>query len=317
MQVIKNNRTLLVVDVGSNTTKCLLADKTATGIILPILEKSVANRICKDGGLADDSAQKTSRCIKEFVKLAESLKKPFELRCVGTSALRSAQNGKFIADEIYRLCNAKIKIISGETEALLSFMGAMSDTSLPHTDGDVLFMDIGGGSLELASGKQDICSANLLKRCSFPLGAVRLEERFSLSDSYKTSAAEKISACEDFCLKTLLSWTIPNKINFLIGSGGALSAVRVISAKMNGLQVDNCLNAIDIAFINTLLKDMISMPLQERAKTYKIDVNRADILPAALVCIMSLMKYCGKSKIYHTFRSLRYGVAMIEDFSCI
>ncbi len=312
-------KTVLAVDVGSNTTKCLLARKDAGGIVLPLWEASKPNRICRGAGLSPDAALRTAECINEFVRLAGERAGSFEIRCVGTSALRSAPDGELAAQKISQNCPAKLKIISGQTEALLSFTGAASDPALPRTPANLLFMDIGGGSLELVCGKREKELTHLLKRQSFPIGAVRLEERFSLSGQNGIPQDEKISECESFCLNALSEWKLPpaGEDIILSGSGGALSAARIICARAAGTDAQSSSNRLYINKLEALLKEMLPLCVDERAERYSMDRNRADILPAALVCVISAMKYLGQREIFHTFRSLRYGLALVDDFSSL
>ena len=90
----------------------------------------------------------------------------------------------------------------------------------------------------------------------------------------------------------------------LIGTGGALSAARRLAALLNGR--DSAL--VDVGDIERILSEIAPMPVSERARKYALPESRADILPAAFVCILEASKTLGYNSIWHTYRNLRYGL---------
>jgi exopolyphosphatase/guanosine-5'-triphosphate,3'-diphosphate pyrophosphatase len=51
------------------------------------------------------------------------------------------------------------------------------------------------------------------------------------------------------------------------------------------------------------------MSLQERMTVPHLPASRADIIPAALITIVSLLKHFKRNSLTHSFYNLRYGIA--------
>ena len=95
--------------------------------------------------LSDQSIERaidTLLLYRDIIRV-ESIKRCL---CVGTSAVREAQNSAHFVDQVYKKTGFKIRILSGKEEAYYSYLGASMSSYLPNA----LFFDLGGGSLELA-----------------------------------------------------------------------------------------------------------------------------------------------------------------------
>lgn len=107
-------------------------------------------------------------------------------RAVATHAFRVAENGETIATLLAEALGVRVKIISSEEEASLSFFGInaglkgaffshprvsaanpLDHPRFPEGEGRIAFLDIGGGSTEIGFGKED-----LEQYLSIPLGVV-------------------------------------------------------------------------------------------------------------------------------------------------
>lgn len=94
------------------------------------------------------------------------------IEAVATSAVRDAINGKGFLDLIRRECGLRVRVLQGEDEARLAFRSALAHFDLGKNRAVV--MDIGGGSLELATSAGGL----LDQLASFPFGAIRMTEQF-------------------------------------------------------------------------------------------------------------------------------------------
>jgi exopolyphosphatase/guanosine-5'-triphosphate,3'-diphosphate pyrophosphatase len=64
---------------------------------------------------------------------------------VATSAVREADNQEDFLNEIYEQTGFRFRVLSGQEEALYSYLGALKSVCIPT----MLFFDLGGGSLEI------------------------------------------------------------------------------------------------------------------------------------------------------------------------
>ena len=95
-----------------------------------------------------------------------------ELMTLVTSAIREAENGLEVLRRVREQTGVELRVLSGEDEARLTFLAARR--WFGWSAGRLLVLDIGGGSLELASGIDEDPDVAL----SLPLGAGRMTRQF-------------------------------------------------------------------------------------------------------------------------------------------
>jgi exopolyphosphatase/guanosine-5'-triphosphate,3'-diphosphate pyrophosphatase len=160
-----------VLDVGSNTVHLLVVDAHQGGRPIPAFSHKAELRLGENidvhNRLTDDCARRLREFVLDSLQVAED-KGVHELLAFATSAVRDAANG----DELLRSIDAEtgvdIKVLPGPDEARLTFLAARR--WFGWSSGRLLLLDIGGGSLEIATG-QDEEPDNAV---SLPLGAGRL-----------------------------------------------------------------------------------------------------------------------------------------------
>jgi Exopolyphosphatase len=280
----------LFIDIGSNTIKSLLA-KFEGGKIVALSESTVAKRISADSSLATDAVQIIADAVGELKNRAAEFSKNFQTVCFGTSALRDFPDAVAALERLAEM-GVDVRVLSGAEEASLSFNGALTDDSL-NIRGDmrVVYADLGGGSMEFVEG----CGHIAESARSLPLGAVRLTKMFS-------GNLEKIA---EYCGEQLSSLKLPDEDFRLVIAGGAVSAARHILG--NGIFCE-C-SEISSHDMHKVLKIALAKGAAGLSEKYSIPPTRADILPAAFVCMIQTMKHFGQVEFTHATRSLRYGVA--------
>ncbi len=160
-----------VLDVGSNTVHLLVVDAHQGGRPIPAFSHKVELRLGEnlDGSnkLSDEVAQRLLDFVHEALQIAED-KGVHQMLGFATSAVRDAANGDELLTRIEAETNVAIRVLPGPDEARLTFLAARR--WFGWSSGRLLLLDIGGGSLEIASGlDEDPDSA-----VSLPLGAGRL-----------------------------------------------------------------------------------------------------------------------------------------------
>jgi exopolyphosphatase/guanosine-5'-triphosphate,3'-diphosphate pyrophosphatase len=91
---------------------------------------------------------------------------------MATSAIREADNGLEVLDRVRQRTGVDLQVLTGEDEARLTFLAVRR--WFGWSAGQLLVLDIGGGSLELAAGVDEDPAVAL----SLPLGAGRMSRRF-------------------------------------------------------------------------------------------------------------------------------------------
>jgi exopolyphosphatase / guanosine-5'-triphosphate,3'-diphosphate pyrophosphatase len=168
-----------VLDVGSNTVHLLVVDAHQGARPLPAFSHKEELHLtdCLDGQnrLTSDCAGRLLKFVNEALQIAED-KGVQELLAFGTSAVRDAANSDELLTWIEAESDVRIQVLPGTEESRLTFLAARR--WLGWSAGRLLLLDIGGGSLEIASGQDEDPSVAV----SLPLGANRLTRDWFASD---------------------------------------------------------------------------------------------------------------------------------------
>ncbi|MGO8887338.1 MAG: Ppx/GppA family phosphatase [Streptosporangiaceae bacterium] len=168
-----------VLDVGSNTVHLLVVDAHQGARPLPAFSYKAELRL---GEHLDSANRLTKECalqLREFVgealRIAED-KGAQELLAFATSAVRDADNGDELLAQIQAETQVNIRVLPGQDESRLTFLAARR--WFGWSSGRLLMLDIGGGSLEIASGVDEEPGVAV----SLPLGAGRLTRDWLTGD---------------------------------------------------------------------------------------------------------------------------------------
>ncbi len=166
--------TLAAVDLGSNSFKLQVARVVDDQIYpLDVLKEPVrlTAGIGVDKLLDSDSQARGLACLARFSERLRGLPQG-AVRCVGTSALRVAENTDVFLQQAEVILGYPIEIIAGREEARLVYIGVAH--SLPAAEHPRLVIDIGGGSTECVIGTG--MNPQLME--SLHLGCVNFTQRF-------------------------------------------------------------------------------------------------------------------------------------------
>src|SRR6201992_1498578 len=168
-----------VLDVGSNTVHLLVVDAYPGAHPLPAFSHKVEIRLADHleygGRLSAHGEQQLGEFVEDALRIAED-KGVEDFVGFATSAIRDAVNGEEVLQRITEQTNARINVLGGEDEARLTFLAARR--WFGWSSGRLLVLDIGGGSLEIASGVDEEPDAV----AALPRGAARLSRDWISSD---------------------------------------------------------------------------------------------------------------------------------------
>lgn len=178
-----------VLDVGSNTVHLLLVDAHYGAAPIPASKHKVQMRLAEhidaDGNVDRALIDSLVDFIAEGLELAED-QGATEIIAFATSAIRDAGNGEAVISEIRERTGVKIDVLPGDEEARLTFLAVRR--WFGWSSGRLLVIDIGGGSLELASGSDEEPDVAI----SLPLGAGRLTREFITDDPASESEVKEL-----------------------------------------------------------------------------------------------------------------------------
>ena len=232
--------------------------------------------------LSDQSIERaidTLLLYRDIIRV-ESIKRCL---CVGTSAIREAQNSAHFVDQVYKRTGFKIRILSGKEEAYYSYLGASMSSYLPNA----LFFDLGGGSLELVYTED----FKIKKVDSLPLGALRLTQIYGKKDS---SFSRK--DCDDMIQK--IHDSLPTRRSYgigidtvIAGVGGTLRTLTKYNQGSNEYPLEKIHNyRLKLSAIESMCKELDSMNDKEISGLRAMDATRAETIVAGSYVIHTLMK---------------------------
>jgi exopolyphosphatase / guanosine-5'-triphosphate,3'-diphosphate pyrophosphatase len=160
-----------VIDVGSNTVHLLIVDAYPGARPWPAYsdktELRLVEHLTDDGSVDPDGVDRLVAAVRRALVLSDE-QGTEDLLAFATSALRDAANGLDVLDHVRAATGVDLEVLPGPDEARLTFLAVRR--WFGWSSGRLLVLDIGGGSLEMASGIDE--EPDVLE--SLPLGAGRL-----------------------------------------------------------------------------------------------------------------------------------------------
>lgn len=171
-------RRVAAIDCGTNSIRLLIAEPDGSGGLADLERRLEIVRLGQGvdatGEFHPDALRRTFAAVDGYAELIKKAEVPTgKVHFVATSAARDVKNRETFFAGVKERLGVLPDVISGETEARLSFLGALSRVK-PEGE-PVLVMDIGGGSTELITGG---ASGDLHSAVSLDVGSVRVTERF-------------------------------------------------------------------------------------------------------------------------------------------
>jgi len=180
-----------VLDIGSNTVHLLVADARPGGRPLATTSQRTVLRLMRyvqpDGSISEEGVRALEAAVSEARDTAKG-ENVDELLATATSAVREALNGPEVIARIEAALGQELQVLGGESEARFTFLAVRR--WFGWSAGQILLFDIGGGSLEIASGGDELPDA----AASVPLGAGRMTIEFLPDDPPGIDAVDALRA---------------------------------------------------------------------------------------------------------------------------
>ena len=279
-----------VIGIGSNSVRSLLVD-AGEGAFTRLLRDREGTRLFagldQAGNLSRDSMDKTVSAVRRMASEARD-RGAQRLDIFATSAARDAANGKEFMDAVHREAGAPLRIITGEEEAELSFIGASGAAKAERCG----MVDIGGGSTEIAIG-----TAKGIE-CAFScqMGAVRLYKRLRI-DRKEDMKPVEVAAAEilDEHLQAYPDLELPEE---WVGTGGTFTTLAAMALGMawtDRTKVHG--TAVSRNEIRDIGEKLAGMKTEERKKLPGLQPSRADIVVHGICILLGVMERIGMDRI--------------------
>ena len=297
-----------VLDVGSNTVHLLVVDAHRGAHPLPARsEKTVlrlAERITKAGDLSKAGSDELVRTVAAAKSSAAQLGCE-ELMAFATSAVREAHNAGTVLERVRRETAVDLTVLSGEDEARLTFLATRRWYG--WSAGRLLVLDIGGGSLEIAVGRDEEPDRAL----SVPLGAGRLTRtRFAHDPPTRTEIAETAGWLEDQLApvaKKVLKDGDPDRVVATSKTFRTLARLTGAAPSSEGPRVRRVLTE---AGLRQLLAFISRMSAHDLAELEGVSSSRAHQLVAGALVAQATMRALSRTELEICPWALREGVIL-------
>ena len=267
------------IDIGTNAARLLVGEvveESSKSFVKKISYTRIPLRLGDDVfSKGEVGVKKKSNLIKtmQAFKIISDIFEVKRLRAVATSAMREAENGSRIVNEIKTNLEIDVQIISGSEEAELilgTFMLLGIDQGKPF-----VVVDVGGGSTEVNVFK----GGEKLASKSFKVGTIRL-----LKGKIKKEIWSDIANWIDSSIE-------PNEDYLVFGTGGNINKAH----KLLGLSSED---PIDLNEMSDLYEVMRVLTPEERMKRFQLRPDRADVIVPALDIYIRILNNFRASSIF-------------------
>jgi len=298
-----------VIDVGTNSVKFHLAERSADGASHTVVDRAEVTRLGEGldetGELTEPAMTRTADAIAGMVDEAHR-HDATAIAAVGTAGLRIAPNRHVFLDAVKARTGVDVEVISGEKEGRLAYIAATS--ALPIARGSLVVFDSGGGSSQFTFGD----GTRVDERFSVDVGAVRFTERFGLANAVDRESVEAALAAIGADLDGLDGRPRPTSV---IGMGGTvtnLAAVKHGLAKYDPDVVHG--TVLDLPEIDREIELYRTRDAEQRRSIPGLQPARAEVILAGACVIRTILTKLGHDSLTVSDRGLRHGV-YLERFA--
>jgi exopolyphosphatase/guanosine-5'-triphosphate,3'-diphosphate pyrophosphatase len=297
---------LAAVDVGTNSTRLLVADVIDERVVEQHAREMVITRLGKgvDRTRRFDPAalERTLEVLAGYAELCARLGVE-ATRVVATSAARDAANREEFLGGVRRLFGVDAEVLTGEQEAATTYAGATHD--LPG-DERTLVIDIGGGSTEFIIGNREP-SAML----SIDIGCVRLFERHLASDPPAPDEVAALRRDVREHLAEVPEVLDPRSARRVVGVAGTVTTVTAIALDLDVYDPARIHHAsMDWRRIRRTAERLAAMTIAERAALPMMAKGREDVIAAGALVLDEICRTFGFERMIASEADILDGVLL-------
>lgn len=283
------SKRVAVVDIGSNSTRLLIADIEDGRVMRELHRESNVTRlgagVDKDGRLSDEAMERVVSTLKDYTAKIDEHEADERL-AVLTSAVRDSANGQEFAQTVEERFGLHPHVLTGEQEAQLTFLGATSDRDLDDIEPTLVF-DIGGGSTEMVIGAGTEVSFHV----STQAGVVRQTERHIHDDP--PTEAEQRELAED--VRHIISDAVPDeqrtKVKRAIAVAGTATSLAAIAQDLDPYDPERVHGyRLDLSECEAIARRLASLPLEKRRRVAGLHPDRAPTIIAGVIIFEEVAK---------------------------
>ena len=284
--------TVAVVDLGSNSTRLLVAE--VDGAVRELDRRAIVTRLAegvdRTGRLGEEPVERVFRALDTY---RDAIARADVRTAVMTSAVRDAANGPEFAERVQRELGVSARTLTGEEEAHLTYRGA---TAARDDAEPLLVIDIGGGSTELVVGTRGQVSFH----ASTQNGVVRHSERHLHHDP--PTAAELAALAADVDVPAAPAHAA------VAVAGTATSCAAIDLGAYDSARVEGYV--LSVERLREIRDRLAAVPLAERARIPGLHPDRAPVMVAGVVILLRVLEAYGLDRVEVSERDILWGAAL-------
>lgn len=294
-----------IVDLGSNTAR-LVVFAYEPGKWFRLVDQ-IREPIRLGEGLGNDgrltrAAQLRARTALELFADYASSTGLSGLEILGTSALRDAENQDEFLDLI-RPLELEVSVLSGEQEARLGVLAVANGFLFE----DAWVMDLGGGSAQVSLMQQ----REFVRGDAYPLGGVRLTERFLRSDPPKL---KELKALEDeiaHCLEPVAEQFREQPLPLICMGGTIRNLARAVQKEAQYPLTDRLHGFfLSLDSLESLVEHLLTLGAKKRSRIPGIKADRADVIVAGALVFRWLLRTSRRDGVWISGHGVREGLLL-------
>ncbi len=281
-----------VVDIGTNSTRLYIAEVQvpAAGVsptdgakVTDLLRRSTVTRlgdgVDANGGLSEQAMARVFSTLQSYAQLIEEHACEANL-AVLTSAVRDASNGSSFTEHVREDYGLDAHVLSGEEEASLMFLGAMSDRE--RSPAPSVVIDVGGGSTEFVIGADHSPSFHT----SLQAGVVRMSERHIHSDPPSPSELQDLAQETRSIFAAGLPSERLSEVEHGIAVAGTATSAAAIDMELEPYDPARVHGySLQLATIEFLLARLADMDEAQRREVVGLHPDRAPTIVAGMILL--------------------------------
>lgn len=272
-----------VWDLGSSSFQVLVCDHLGCGVLEPVVRRrallNLGLSVGASGHIPPERVTASLAAVKRLRRAVDDTK-PNVVVALATAALRDADNGAEVVTRIERLIGTSVRILDGEAEARLCFVGQRAGVYMG--DEATLGLDLGGGSFEVAVGE----SGRIEFATSTPVGATRLRGELGLADILGPDGVDAVTRRTFEVLDDIAHALdrYPGVAKRTVVSGGtarALARLATARTRNDGSGMAGGVNQVELPVdqVAEMTSTLSGLTLEERLALPGMPPRRAPMIP--------------------------------------
>jgi exopolyphosphatase/guanosine-5'-triphosphate,3'-diphosphate pyrophosphatase len=297
-----------VVDLGSNTTRVLVAEVN-DGQVEELERRTTVTRLGEgvdaNGRLGDAAIERVTKTLGEYKAVLDELQ-PERITALATSAVRDADNGVEFRALLRDRFALDVQIIPGEEEARLTFLGATA--AREPGEGPLGVIDIGGGSTEYIVG---CAGAAPDFRVSTQAGSVRQTERHLPGDP---PAPDQLRELADE-VRAIVAGAVPaatrESVEALVAVAGTATSLAAIDQQLERYDPERVHGyRLTLEACERMLASLAAVALPERREVTGLHPDRAPTIVAGAAILVESMHVFGVDAVEVSEADILHGSAI-------